>query len=182
MKKSIIEEIKKLTIGIIGYIVLNCVFAFAIYWLDSLDGKVYRVIEKGFISVAGGCLLFFCYYVYSILKSLFDFNIKKHSCKHLEKILHSGCKVLGKTEVQQLYDIAFGDNNIAIDWMKKHQEMAKELDRKIQYYDLPQSEKASLKEELDILNKKTDVVFYLRSYKKQEYEVDEIYNKVLNEY
>ncbi len=176
------KELKDLTIAVGGFILIEGLGILAIMLLDGLDGKIYSATIKAITTTMAACLCGLCYYVYSVIKSLFNLKIKKHSCKHLETILHSGCKTLGKEEVQQLYDIAFGDNDVAIEWMNENQEIRNKLNKKILYYDLSQSEKAELKEKYDVINKRSDIVFYLRFYKRQSYEVDEIYNKILNQY
>lgn len=174
------KELKNLAIAIGGFILIVGLGTLASMLFG--DGGMARSAKKAIASTMAAYTLGLCYQVYSVIKSLFNLKIKKHSCKHLETILHSGCKTLGKGEVQQLYDIAFGDNDAAIEWMNENQEIRNKLNKKILYYDLSQSEKAELKEKYDVINKRSDIVFYLRSYKRQSYEVDEIYNKILNQY
>lgn len=169
------KELKNLAIAIGGFILIVGLGTLA----SMLFGDGGMAAAK---AISSAMAVYTLALLYSVIKSLFNFGTKKHSCRHLETILHSGCKTLGKEEVQQLYDIAFGDNDVAIEWMNENQEIRNKLNKKILYYDLSQSEKAELKEKYDVINKRSDIVFYLRNYKRQSYEVDEIYNKILNQY
>ncbi len=179
------KELKDLTIATIGFILFNGGCAFAVLLLDQSDGKVYSFIEDGFLYVLGVCFFSLCFYVYNVLKILRDsfskkINLKKHSCRHLETILHTGCTNLGKEEVQNLYNIAFDD--MAEEWLQKCVTETNEVNKKILHSDLPQSEKNALKEKYNSLNNKSDIVFYLRSYKSKNYPVEEIYNKIITQY
>lgn len=157
------------------YVVLAIVGLLSLLVLVSVEALLGIELDTRFIKGVNAVITI------SILVKLKRTLTRKIENKQLNKLLIDGINKYGKEEFVKLYNIATENEEVAIKWLSENKSEKDALNKKIMYYELTASEKDTMQEKYDRLSELSDIVFNIRYYRREGYDVQTSLDKIINE-